>query len=361
MLRHAVRLSWLVMLLAPLAMGSWLGLGEPPLGTLRSHGLTFAKYPQLTALLQRRSPARAAPRPEAQSVDPAVPSVDAHLLPDPNPWPALNTDVSTSRAWLLAEGPSHAEGDGRRLVTLTFDDGPFPETTPVVLKVLERHHVHATFFWIGRYLDGPSDRAVRTREVAEEVRDAGHLIGTHTHDHVRLVGVSHADVLGQIDRGMSSIQRAIGIRPSVFRPPFGQLDSYGEAIARERGLTLVLWNVETQDLHHTDAEAMARNIEEQLDFAGGGVVLLHDIRFTTADALERLLTWIDHHHYDPSHPATVGYDVVDFAEFTRATAASPQPFPNRTALEEARAAAWRGRHPEMHPPVAVCDETTLAM
>ena len=282
-------------------------------------------------------------------------------MPDPNPWPAASSNTTVTRSWLLAEGPVHAPGDGRRLITLTFDDGPFPETTPVVLHVLKKHHVHGTFFWIGRYLEGDSIRAARTRKVALEVRDAGHLIGTHTEDHVRLVGTSHAEVLAQIDRGMNSIESAVGVRPSVFRPPFGQLDAYGEGLAKERGLTLVLWNIETQDLHHTDADAMAKNLEEQIDYAGGGIVLLHDIRFTTAEALEKLLTWVDKHHYDPARPSVVGYDVVDFAEFTRATVAAPQPYVNRAALEAARALTWRRKHPEAHVPVAASDEAPLAM
>jgi peptidoglycan-N-acetylglucosamine deacetylase len=361
MLRLVIRLSWLVMLVAPFAMGSWLALGQPAPRAIPHARLSFPRYPQLTALLDPSHRAPHAVSPEPESVDPSVSTVDTHLLPDPNPWPPINVDVSTTKAWLLAEGPSHAATDGHRYVTLTFDDGPFPETTPIVLGVLDRHHVSATFFWIGRYLDGQGDRAVRTREVAEKVRDAGHLIGTHTHDHERLIGVSHAEVLGQIDRGMTSIERAVGVRPSVFRPPFGQLDPYGEAVARERGLTLVLWSVETQDLRHTDADAMARNLEEQIDFGGGGIVLLHDIRFSTADTLERLLVWLDHHKYDASHPSVVGYDVVDFAEYTRVTAASPQPYENRGALEEARAAAWRARHPEARPPVAASDEGPLAM
>jgi peptidoglycan/xylan/chitin deacetylase (PgdA/CDA1 family) len=361
MLRLVTRL---LLLAATFVAGSWIGLGEPRADTLRHATLSIASLPELQAWLGRR-PTEAPPAPRSGSnVDPSVSSVDTHLLPDPNPWPDLNIDASAARAWLLAEGPSHSPTDGRRLVTLTFDDGPFPETTPIVLKVLERHRVHATFFWIGRYLDGTSDRAVRTREVAESVRDAGHLIGTHTHDHERLVGVSRADVLGQIDRGMASIQRAVGVRPSVFRPPFGQLDAYGEAVTRERGLTLVLWNVETQDLHHTDSDAMARNLEEQLDFQGGGIVLLHDIRFSTAETLEKLLTWLDHHRYDPARPGAVGYEVVDFAEFTRATAASPQPYESRAALEEARAADWRLHHAESRPPrpvAAACDEAPLSI
>jgi peptidoglycan/xylan/chitin deacetylase (PgdA/CDA1 family) len=361
MVRFVSRLSWLLLVAAVVAAGSWVGLGAPELRTLRQGRLSVTKLPTLPPAFRFQPPRPPAPRREGPKDDPSSTSVDPHFLPDPNPWPELNSDVSTGRAWLLAEGPTHTEADGRRLVTLTFDDGPFPETTPIVLNVLDKHHVHATFFWIGRYLDGMGDRAVRTRAVAERVRDAGHLIGTHTHDHERLIGIPHSEVLGQIDRGMASIQRAVGVRPSVFRPPFGQLDAYGEAIAKERGLTLVLWNVETEDLHHTDADAMAKNLIEQLDFAGGGVVLLHDIRFSTAEALEKLLTWVDHHKWDPSRPSVVGYDVVDFAEYTRATAAAPQPYPNRSALEEARAAAWRARHPESRVPVAACDEATLSM
>jgi peptidoglycan/xylan/chitin deacetylase (PgdA/CDA1 family) len=347
-----VRLIACLLPLAALGLGSWIGLGQPStaeLGTLRMPSSSTVVAP--------------APRAAPSSPDsPPVPSVDTSLLPDPNPWPVLNAGDLISRAWLLAEGPVPVEGNGRRLVTLTFDDGPFPETTPVVLHVLEKHHVHATFFMIGRYLDGTSDRATRAREVALRIRNAGHLIGTHTHDHERLIGISHAEVLAQIERGMASIERAVGVRPSVFRPPFGQLDPYGEAAASENGLTLVLWNVETQDLHHTDADAMAKNLEEQIDFAGGGIVLLHDIRFTTAEAVDKLLTWLDRHRYDPAHPASVGYDVVDFAEFTRATAASPQPFENRAALEEARGRTWRQQHPRAGmPPVAACDEAPLEM
>ncbi len=338
--------------LAALGLGSWIGLGQPSAAQLGS--LRIASSSSAVAPRQPATP----PLPQGQP----VPSVDTSLLPDPNPWPVLNPDDMISRAWLLSEGPVPVEGSGRRLVTLTFDDGPFPETTPVVLHVLAKHHVHATFFMIGRYLDGTSDRATRAREVAVRVREAGHLIGTHTHDHERLIGISHSEVLGQIERGMASIERAVGVRPSVFRPPYGQLDPYGEATASEKGLTLVLWNIETQDLHNTDPDAMAINLEEQIDFAGGGVVLLHDIRFTTAEALDKLLTWLDRHRYDPARPANIGYDVVDFAEFTRATAASPQPFESRAALEAARGRVWRQRHPRAGmPPVAACDEAPLAM
>jgi peptidoglycan-N-acetylglucosamine deacetylase len=324
--------------LLALALGSWVGLGSP-------HSL-----PRMASAAERsRAQVEAVPD-SRPPVDVATTPVTASMLPDPTPWPQLNPTASVNRAWLLAEGPAPLPSSGRRLVTFTFDDGPFPETTPVVLHVLAKHHVRATFFWIGRYLDGESDRAIASRKTALEVRDAGHLIGNHTHDHARLTILSPADALAQMNDGSGSIERAVGIKPCLFRPPFGQLDDFTESVVREEGLTVVLWNIEVGDLLRDDSTAMAESLESQIDFAGGGIVLLHDIRFTTADTLEKVLTWLDKHRYDPAKPAAVGYDVVDFVEFMRETAASPQPYVNRTALEDARAAAWRKAHARVAPP-----------
>ncbi len=310
-------------LLLALALGSWVGLGAP-----RGHA-------------QAGGPPEVRP---ALASDP--PPVDATLLPDPTPWPQLNPTANVTRAWLLAEGPLALEGSGERVLTFTFDDGPFPETTPVVLHVLAKHHVRATFFWIGRYLDGDSPRAEATRLVAQEVERQGHLIGNHTHDHHRLTILDHARQVAQVDEGSASIARVTGKRPVFFRPPYGQLDAYSEDLLRARGQTLVLWSVEAGDMKSDDVQGMVDSLREQIEYAGGGIVLLHDIRFTSAEALDRLLTWLDLHRFDPSRPERVGYDVVDLPEYLRRTAAHPQPFEGREELEKARALAWRELHPD---------------
>ena len=87
------------------------------------------------------------------------PHVETANAPGPLPWPRLNPEADMAKAWRLAEGPNRRPGDRRKLVTLTFDDGPFPETTPRVLELLEEYDVRATFFVIGRYLDGDDERA----------------------------------------------------------------------------------------------------------------------------------------------------------------------------------------------------------
>jgi peptidoglycan/xylan/chitin deacetylase (PgdA/CDA1 family) len=257
-------------------------------------------------------------------------------MPALAPWPHLNVEASIPKAWRLAEGPHRQPGDKRRLVTLTFDDGPFPETTPRVLELLEKYGIHATFFVIGRYLDGDGERARASRAVLEKVVEAGHLVGNHSHDHALLTAVSHTQVLEQIDRGAASIEGAIGKRPILFRPPFGELDDFGQQAVRARGLDLLLWSVEVQDMERDDTHAMFREIVQQLTHNEGGVVLIHDIRWTSIDILKKLLRYLDARRYDPARPERAGYQVVDLPTYLREVEESPPHVGARDAHQRTR-------------------------
>jgi peptidoglycan/xylan/chitin deacetylase (PgdA/CDA1 family) len=279
--------------------------------------------------------------------------VDATHLPDPSAFPRLNPDADIHRAWLTAEGPRRTVDEPHRLVTLTFDDGPFPETTPTVLRLLAKHNVRATFFLIGRYLDGLGSRAIAARQVAKLAHDAGHLIGNHSHDHLVLSASPRSKIISQIDRGARSIERAIGEKPFLFRPPYGQLNGEGEHLVRERGLELVLWNVEVADMRRADVDAMTTSLKNQLEYAGGGIVLLHDIRPSSIKVLAKLLAWLEENRWNPMDPERPGFEVVDLATYMRATAGNPQPFDNRTQLELARRTDWKTKHPKNHPPAVM--------
>jgi peptidoglycan-N-acetylglucosamine deacetylase len=307
----------LVFAAASVAAGSWVGLGQPTsLAGIR---------PWPAGEIARAEPEPAWAAGPAHPFEPPPPPhhTDPASVPALAPWASLNPQASIDRAWMVAEGPHQGPEDGRRLVTLTFDDGPVPDTTTKVLDLLKRYRVRATFFVIGRYLDGESNRAQRSREVLRRVVDDGHLIGNHTHDHMLLTTATHAEVVDQIDRGAWSIERAVGKRPLLFRPPYGRLDDYGEAAVRARGLELVLWSVEKQDIERDDAHQTFKDIVAQIDQKRGGIVLLHDVHKSSVDVLAELLAYLDERRFDPHQPDRVGYEIVDLPAYFRAVADDP--------------------------------------
>jgi peptidoglycan/xylan/chitin deacetylase (PgdA/CDA1 family) len=331
-----------------LTAGSWLGLGRPD--PSRAREVVATAKQEVVARATGASPAGASPAPSAAprpaEEDKAIGlgqprAADPSAVPALRPWPELNPDASIERGWIVAEGPRHEPGDTHRLVTLTFDDGPFLETTPTILKLLAAYKLRATFFVVGRYLDGDTRRDEATRRLLKKIDAAGHLIGNHTHDHSRLTIASHTRVLEQIDEGSASIERVTGKKPLLFRPPFGELDDFGRAAVRERGLDVLLWNIEVNDMQRDDPHEMLKDITRQLNHKEGGIVLLHDIRKTSVAVVRELLVWLNEHRWDPKKPSRVGYEVVDLPTYLRAVAAAPQPYETREDLEKARDARRR--------------------
>jgi peptidoglycan/xylan/chitin deacetylase (PgdA/CDA1 family) len=316
-----------------LAWGSWLGMGRPDVRTAfaqGAHALT-----SVAAAAHEIVPTRLVPPLEREP-----PTVDASALPDPPlPWPRLNPEDSNERAWLIAEGPAHPRGDGRRLVTFTFDDGPSCDTAPTMLRILDQHKIHATFFLIGEYLTGDDRRSDEARQWARRLSEAGHLIGNHTLEHRLLTGLSHAAALGQIDDSAGAIERAVGRRPILFRPPFGQLDPWLEGALRERQLELVLWSIDVEDMKREDPDEITQLLQQQLTYRQGGIVLLHDMHWPSVKAFNRLLRWLESSRWSGAHPEIPGWSIVDLPEYFRAIAASPQPYASREELERTRRAA----------------------
>lgn len=325
-----------------LALGTWLGLGKPSVDDAR------VVAERIKAAADARAGAKASAATDADAgtnadgnaagAAPVSPQTDPAGFPSMRPWPALNAEASIPKAWMVAEGPAYRADSGRRLVTLTFDDGPFPETTPTVLRILAKNRVHATFFVVGRYLEGTDARARASREVLQQAVAEGHLIGNHTQDHALLTSLTHTQVLEQIDQGAAAIERTIGKRPILFRPPFGRLDDFGQAAVRERGLDLLLWSVEKQDMQREDTHQVSRELISQIEYKQGGIVLLHDIRWTSIAVLREVLAWLHEQRWDPKKPSRLGYDIVDLPEYLREVAASPLPYATRDELERARGA-----------------------
>ena len=158
-------------------------------------------------------------------------------------------------------------------LALTFDDGPNDPYTQELLDLLARHQARAIFFLIGNF--------VRQRpEIARAVRQAGHLVGNHTMSHPSLMWERPARVREELAGCSAVIEDATGEAVKYFRPPFGARRPDVLRVARELGLTPVMWNITAHDWDATNADALAarvqRGIQSNQRRLSGSSVLLHD-------------------------------------------------------------------------------------
>ncbi len=150
------------------------------------------------------------------------------------------------------------------VLALTFDDGPDPRGTPCVLGALARAKVRATFFVLG-------ERLVEHPELLGEVLAGGHAVEVHGFGHLRHPDHTRAEVAADLDRALEALA-AHGVAPAWWRVPWGYLAGFTAEVARERGLRLAGWDLDTHDWRGDGPEAMLRG----LTLRRGGVVLAHD-------------------------------------------------------------------------------------
>ncbi len=161
----------------------------------------------------------------------------------------------------LVRGP----GDDHR-VALTFDDGPASPFTEQILDILRARGIPATFFVCGKNVE-------RSPHLLRRIHDEGHTLGNHTYSHLHLYFRRSANIAAEIDRAGDAIEKIVGYRPRIFRPPYG-IRWFGlYPVLRERGMKLIQWSETGYDWKYgTDAI-----IQATLKRAGpGSVILLHD-------------------------------------------------------------------------------------
>ena len=180
-------------------------------------------------------------------------------------WWACSEPWSTFFRPVLIRGPV----DGRR-VALTFDDGPTEQFTGPVLDILREHQVPATFFVCGRNVE--QQPALLKRIVAE-----GHEVGNHTYSHLFVYFKSRKRLEEEIDRTQAIIEKVIGYRPGIFRPPYGARWFGLVPTLRERGMHLILWSATGYDWKH-DVQGITGSALRELK--SGAILLLHDGRET---------------------------------------------------------------------------------
>jgi peptidoglycan/xylan/chitin deacetylase (PgdA/CDA1 family) len=206
---------------------------------------------------------------------------DRHAAAAPLP-PRNHNAEQAALARLIPYGsPVFCGGGTKPLVALTFDDGPGPNTRHT-LKVLRRHGARGTFFVVAREVTGwPGLADVPRKEAAQGA------VGNHTYDHVSLPGLSADQLQHEVGDALTLIGAAAGRSVRLFRPPYGAHDPAVDAKVRSLGMLEVLWSVESGDSSGATADQIVDAIRRNA--RAGSIVLLHENRGTTRNALPRVL------------------------------------------------------------------------
>lgn len=174
----------------------------------------------------------------------------------------------------------------RRVVALTFDDGPSPYT-PQVLSILERNHINATFFMIGEQVRGHEE--LLRRSLAD-----GNVFGNHTFTHANVSGGG----LGQLTSTQGAIRRASGYTPCLFRAPYGAVSGTIIGQARGLGMDTIEWDVDPRDWSRPGTDAIYSRIVGAA--RPGSIILMHDgggPRDETVAALPHVISTLRHRGY----------------------------------------------------------------
>lgn len=151
-------------------------------------------------------------------------------------------------------------------VSLTFDDGPSPLTTPELLAILQSKNVKATFFILGK-------NAQTYPELLQQISLAGHEIGNHGYSHARLARLSDDDIEAELLRTDAIIVNITGQKARFVRPPDNSYNNNVVNFVHQLGYTFILWSIDTRDWTNASEGNIMNKIAK---VQAGDIILFHD-------------------------------------------------------------------------------------
>jgi peptidoglycan-N-acetylglucosamine deacetylase len=221
----------------------------------------------------------------------------------------------------------HAATEPRKLL-LSFDDGPDLRGTPLILDELDRRGLKAIFFVTGWRLKGDRPEDIARRDLVRKIAAHGHLVANHTMSHHDLCQ-NPAEQAEEIDANAELITETTGVRPFLFRSPYGAFCHSLDAALTARGLVDVGWNLDPQDWKvERDEEAVFSYMTSKLaTLKGRGILLMHDTHLASVHALPRVLDWLARQNARDLREGRQPIRIVDYREIVppRAVAAGGLP------------------------------------
>lgn len=181
---------------------------------------------------------------------------------------------------LMEQSQAHPE------VALTFDDGPSPKYTPLLLDGLKERNVRATFFLLGKNVK-------ENQELVQRMQAEGHLLGNHTYNHVQLNKIPETTVRQEILKTNNEIYEATGKYPEYMRPPYGAWKKNMELCVE---MLPVFWDIDTLDWKSQNVDAILKAAGEEPE--DGSIILMHDEYQTSVEAALLLIDRLKEKGYE---------------------------------------------------------------
>lgn len=207
--------------------------------------------------------------PNAQQVQatasPVPESVEAAAQPTPTPAPVIRD----------------------KAVALTFDDGPSRANDGRIVETLQKYGAHATFFVLG-------DRARVDGDILQMYLAAGCEIGSHSWNHPQLSKMKWDEIERQLNKTNKTVSKLTGgYQIQLLRPPYGSISN---TMRKKLDMPMILWSLDTLDWKTRNTKKIFREVRKEVK--DGDIILMHDIYSTTADAVEKVVPWLQNKGYD---------------------------------------------------------------
>ena len=214
----------------------------------------------------------------------AVENLDELALPVSSFFDVLQSSYLLDKDAALYK--AYFEKKNRKVVALTFDDGPNPATTNQALDILYKYGIKATFFILGKNISG-------NEEILKRMKVDGHVIGNHSWNHPVLSKLSLDEAKKQITDTEDALIKVLGSSSKLMRPPYGAIT---DDIRNSLDLSFIMWDVDSLDWKSKNEAAILTEIQHQV--RNGSIILMHDIHAATINALPKIIDYLKEQGYD---------------------------------------------------------------
>lgn len=176
-----------------------------------------------------------------------------------------------------------------KAVSLTFDAAWGNEDTQMLIDILNEHDVKATFFLVGDWVD-------RYPESVKALSDAGMEVMNHSNDHAHFSKLSSQEIVDNVNACCDKVEAITGIRPTLFRCPYGEYDDHVVSTINDMGIQVIQWDVDSLDWKDLSASEIYTRVTTNV--SSGSIVLFHNAALHTPEALADIIEYLQSNGYE---------------------------------------------------------------